>query len=70
MVKKREQKKAEKVKAKNKEILKECDIETTPLRLNFLRFVVEERKNACVAFGEKKVSSDDSNIVKVYRALV
>ena len=39
MVKKREQKKAEKVKAKNKEILKECDIETTPLRLNFLRFV-------------------------------
>lgn len=32
--------------------------------------MAEERKNACVAFAEKKLSSDDINVIKVYRALV
>ena len=54
--KKRDQKKAAKEKIKAKEISQVSDAKTTALRLNFARFVAEERKIACIALAEKKIS--------------
>ena len=63
-------KKAEKDKAKEGKDSKDELANDGPLKINFGRFVAKERKNAIVAFAEKKLSSDDSNVIKVYRALV
>ena len=44
--------------------------DSTPLKVNLVRFVAEERKTSIVAFATKKLAAEDPLVMKVYRALV
>lgn len=66
--KKRDLKKQAKDKAKMDTV--DFESETTPLKVNFARFLADERKAMIVAFAQKKLASDDPLVTKVYKALL